>query len=171
MKARRVVLAMLLLIGAAPPARAAVMYTTLDDPLAGAGGTTPYAIDGNRIVGSYFDGAGASHAFLYDGRTWTTLDHPAAAAPRGTVAYGVSGPTLCGTYVSATGQTLGFLYDGTNWSTLEHPPQGTGRADTFARGISGSTVVRRQLGIRLRRLDRTGQHVLCVASQDGQHAV
>ena len=131
----------LLVCIAAPPAFGVVTFTTIDHPLAGSGGTIPYAVDGDRIVGSYLDAAGVNHGFVYDGSTWTTLDAPAAAAPRGTNAYGVSGPTICGTYVSTTGQTLGFLYDGLNWTTLDHPPVGTGRVDTFARGVSGGTVV------------------------------
>jgi hypothetical protein len=141
MNVPRLALTILLVSLAATHAFGAVIYTTIDHPQAGPGGTTPYSIDGGRIVGSYLDASGATHGFLYNGTTWTTLDDPLAAAPRGTVAYGVSGPTLCGTYVSSTGQTLGFLYDGTNWTTLEHPPVGPGRVDTFARGISGGTVV------------------------------
>jgi hypothetical protein len=141
-KSLRLVCATLMVLAAAvTPSLGAIMYTTIDHPLAGPGGTTPYSIDGDRIVGSYLDGSGATHGFLYDGTTWATLDDPLAAAPRGTTAYGVSGPTICGTYVTATGQTLGFLNDGANWTTLEHPPVGLGRVDTFARGISGGTVV------------------------------
>ena len=136
-----VVLAMILVACGAPAARAALTYTTIDHPLAGAGGTVPYAVDGTRIVGTYFDSNRSSHGFLYDGTNWTTLDAPNASGAGGTAAYGVSDGTICGTYVTATGQTLGFLYDGVNWTTLDHPPAGLGQVDTFARGVSGSTVV------------------------------
>jgi hypothetical protein len=120
---------------------AAFVFTTLDAPLAGAGGTTPNDVEGNGIVGSFLDAAGASHGFLYDGSTWTTLDHPDAAAPRGTAAYGISNGIICGTFVDSTGQTFGFLYDGANWTTLQRPSLAGAPADTFARGISDGTVV------------------------------
>lgn len=138
--ARPAVLAVSLLFAAGvPPALGAVTVMPLDHPLARPGGTTPLGIDGNRIVGTYFDSAAVQHAFVFDGTNWQTLDAPDAA--RGTAANGVSGNLVCGTYVTASGQTLGFLYDGTNWTTIEHPPLGIGRPDTFARGIEDGTVV------------------------------
>ena len=130
-----------LLTWCATAASGAFTYTTIDHPLAGVGGTVPNDIEGSQIVGSYLDASGVSHGFLYDGATWSTLDHPASAAPRGTAAYGVSDGIICGTYVDASGQTLGFLYDGVNWTTLERPPLGVGPVDTFARGIADGTVV------------------------------
>jgi hypothetical protein len=136
-----VLLAAVLSASAGEFAAAAFVYSTIDNPLAGAGGTVPYDLDGNRIVGTYFDKAGTSHAFVYDGVTWTPLDHPNAAAPRGTAAYGVSDGVLCGSFVDSTGRTFGYTYDGTTWTTLAHPPLATGPVDTFARGIDGDTVV------------------------------
>jgi hypothetical protein len=136
-----VLLAAVLSASAADFASAAFVYFTLDNPQAGAGGTAAYDLDGDRIVGTYFDPAGASHAFVYDGATWTSLDHPDAAAPRGTAAYGVSDGVIVGSYVDATGRTLGYTYDGTTWTTLSHPPLASGPADTFARGVDGDTVV------------------------------
>src|SRR5213075_2207170 len=79
----RLALTTLLVSFLATSAFGAVIYTTIDHPQAGPGGTTPYSIDGGRIVGSYLDASGATHGFLYDGTTWTTLDDPLAAAPRG----------------------------------------------------------------------------------------
>ena len=134
------VLAAVLIVCAAGRA-GAITYTSLDHPLAGRGGTVAYDIDGSRIVGAYFDAAGASHAFVYDNSIWSTLDHPNAAAPRGTAAYGVSNGLITGTYVEPSGQTFGYLYDGSNWTTLSYPAGATGRVDTFARGVSGGTVV------------------------------
>jgi hypothetical protein len=139
---RALLVASVLLLGpGTSAARAAFLYTTIDHPLAGIGGTTPNDVEGDRIVGAYLDADGGSHGFLYDGVTWTTLDHPDAAAPRGTAAYGISGGTICGSFVDATGRTFGFLYDGANWTTFQHPPLGVGAVDTFARGISDGTVV------------------------------
>lgn len=133
----RVASAVVLLAFAAAPASAQFPYTTLDHPLAGPGGTAAYDASGGRIVGTYFDAANVSHGFTYDGATWTTLDHPSAARPRGTTAFGVSGNRITGTFVDAAGQTFGYLYDGATWSTIARG----GSADTFARGISGDTVV------------------------------
>jgi hypothetical protein len=132
---------MLLAAGLAAPASAAVTYTTLDHPLAGRGGTIPYDLDGGTIVGTYFDAAGASHAFTYDGSTWTVLDHPLAAPPRGTTAFGISDGRIAGTFVNGAGQTFGYVYDGVTFTTLEQRSSTGGHADTFARGISGDTVV------------------------------
>jgi hypothetical protein len=137
----RVFLPALTLACAATSASAAFVYSTLDDPFAGPGGTVPYDVDGSRIVGTFIDPAGATHGFVYDGATWTTLDHPNAAAPRGTSAYGVFDGILCGSYVDATGRTFGYTFDGTNWTTLAHPPLAAGPVDTFARGVDGDTVV------------------------------
>ena len=130
--------ALLLALGAGP-ASAAIVYTQLDHPLAGPGGTTPYAIYGERIVGGYLDAANRSHCFVYEFGSWATLDHPEAVG--GTTAYGVSATRISGSYVAASGQVLGFLYDGSTWATLEHPPIGVTRGDTFARGVSDGTVV------------------------------
>jgi hypothetical protein len=122
-------------------ASAAITFTSIDHPLAGQGGTTPYDVDAARIVGTYVDAAGVRHAFTYDGATWTTLDHPDAAPPLGTEAYGVSDGLVVGSYMTPAGRTLGFLYDGTTFTTLDRPPLLPGPVDTFARGVSGPTVV------------------------------
>jgi hypothetical protein len=125
----------------ASSARAQLQFTTLDHPLAGRGGTSAYDVDGNRIVGTFLDAAGASHGFVYDGATWSVLDHPDASLPRGTTAFGISDGLICGTYVDASGRTFGYLYDGNTWTTIQRPPLATGPVDTFARGLSGGTVV------------------------------
>jgi hypothetical protein len=125
----------------APPASGAFVFTTLDNPAAAPGGTVPNDVEGGRVVGTFRDASGDSHGFVFDGATWTPLDHPAAAPPRGTQANGISNGLICGTFVDDSGQTSGFLFDGANWTTLQHPPLGIGRVDTFARGISGDTVV------------------------------
>lgn len=142
----------LLLAMCAAPAAAQFTSTTLDHPLAGPGGTVVHDFSGDRFVGTYLDPAGASHGFTYDGATWTTLDHPSAAGPGGTAAYGVSSGHVTGTFVDASGQTFGYLYDGTNWRTIARPPVAGGPVDTFARGVSGDTVV----GYAIERLSTRG---------------
>ena len=134
-------LLLLVLAASACPARAAFVYTTLDHPLAGRGGTIAQDVSGTLIVGEYLDAANARHGFTFDGTNWTTLDAPGAAAPRGTSVTGVSNGLISGTYVTPSGQSLGFLYDGSTWTTIQRPPIGAGPNDTVVRGISGDTVV------------------------------
>lgn len=133
--------AMLFAFVIAAQARAQLTYVTLDHPLARAGGTVPYGVDGNRVVGTFLDAAGTSHAFVYDGTTWTVLDHPSAATPRGTAGYGVADGLICGTYVDSAGRVHGFVFDGANWTTLDHPPIALGPVDTVARGIAPDGTV------------------------------
>jgi hypothetical protein len=79
----------------------------VDAPL-GTKGTSAQGIDGNNIVGLYTDSLGASHGFLYDGATYTTLDDP-LAGPFGTVAIEISGNNIVGSYTDASGNGHGFL--------------------------------------------------------------
>jgi len=137
----RIVFALFVLMCGASRTSAELLYTSLDHPLAGPRGTICYDVDGNRIVGTYFDAAGVSHGFVYDGSTWSTLNHPDAAGPGGTATYGVSGSKLVGTFADAAGRTSGYVYDGATFTTLSRPPLATGPVDTFARGIDGNTVV------------------------------
>ena len=64
-------------------------YATLNDPLAGSGGTFAVGINNEgQITGYYFDSNGAAHGFLYSGGTWTTLNDPFAT--NGTFAEGIN---------------------------------------------------------------------------------
>ncbi|MHC4843367.1 MAG: hypothetical protein ACYTEE_06150 [Planctomycetota bacterium] len=52
-------------------------WTTIDFP--GAMQTIAWGIDGDNIVGNYFDlGNLSNRGFLYDGTNWITLDYPLA---------------------------------------------------------------------------------------------
>jgi len=54
-------------------------YQTLDDPNASAssGGTMAQGVSaGRNVVGTYFDGSGVAHGFLYDGDSYVSLDEP-----------------------------------------------------------------------------------------------
>ncbi len=119
-------------------------FVTVDVP--GALGTAVYGIDGNNIVGYYYDST-TSHGFLYDGTTFTTLDHPDQVF--GTAAYGISGNTIVGTYYTGQqfGQVVfvynhGFTYDTLSqaYTTLDDPLAQSAGA-TSANGVSGTTVV------------------------------
>src|SRR5208283_5876737 len=74
-------------------------YTTIDDPSA-ISGTYTYAegIDGNNVVGFYYDSSMTSHGFLYNisSQTYTTLDNPLAQPD--TYVYGISGNFIVGDY-------------------------------------------------------------------------
>jgi len=107
-------------------------WTTLDFP--GATSTSIHGIDGDNIVGYYYDGS-KGHGFLYDGSTWTTLDYPGAGSST-TSAWGVDGSNIVGYYFNST-STHGFIYDGTNWTTLDH----VGAIRTHVFGIDGFIVV------------------------------
>jgi len=133
MKKRCIFLVVLLVVSfLSLPAWADLTWTTLDYPSASS--TTAYGIDGNNIVGDYYDGSGIHHGFLYDGSTWTTLDYPGAS---GTMAYGINGTNIVGDYSDGSGFHHGFLYDGSTWTTLDYP----GTDETSALGISGSNIV------------------------------
>jgi len=79
------------------PARAAYVFTTVDDP-SGVDGSALHAIDGNNIVGGYYDYSTPSvmHGFLFNGSTYTTLDDPLGLG--GTVPQGIFGNNVVGTY-------------------------------------------------------------------------
>jgi uncharacterized membrane protein len=65
-------------------------YTTLDDPLASAGGTGAIGINASgQIVGEYGNATG-NHGFLLSGGIYTTLDAPGAIGPDGTIASGIN---------------------------------------------------------------------------------
>ena len=126
-----------LVFGACASTTFAITYTPIDDPLAtGSIGTDPIGISGSKIVGFYGDSADKVHGFLYDGSTYTTLDHPLGA--RGTYAYGISGGNIVGEYFDSSDKEHGFLYNGSTYTTLDDP-LGTNGSTAF--GISGSNIV------------------------------
>jgi 6-phosphogluconolactonase (cycloisomerase 2 family)/uncharacterized membrane protein len=81
--------------------------TSFDVPVAGATLTQPDDINANgQIAGAYVDG-GLIHAFLIDGKNFTSLDFPGATS---TVAWGINtAGQIVGTYHNADGSVHGFL--------------------------------------------------------------
>ena len=117
-------------------------YTTLDDPNAvpvTTAFTGPWpvlvsqasGISGNNIVGTYYDGTG-QHSYLYDGSSYTTIDHPLGA--NGTYAQGISGNDIVGYYYDGLGNQHGFLA-ATSLVASVTGGQGYGTA-----GLSGMTA-------------------------------
>lgn len=113
-----------------------VSYTTLSHPL-GTLDTTPWDIDGGKIVGYYVDASSVAHGFLFDGTTWSTLDFPGAKA---TQAYGISGNNIVGSYTDSKNRSHGFVYDGTTWTTLDDPLF-PAAGMTSLHGIDGKNIV------------------------------
>jgi hypothetical protein len=92
-------------------------------------GTYARGIDGNNIVGYYFDTSflGTGHGFLYNMATnlWKTLSEPNAGRD-GTFATGISGNIVVGWYDDINRTQFGFEYNiATNtWTTLSYFPLG-----------------------------------------------
>ncbi len=106
-------------------------YTTLSDPL-GPNNTDARGIDGNNIVGYYYDAGLVSHGFLYNGSTWTTIDDPLST--QGTFLIGISGSNILGETASRT-----FIYNGSTFTTLPGDPLGVN--GTRIAGIGGNNIV------------------------------
>jgi hypothetical protein len=112
-------------------------YVPLNHPLAtdAGGGTVAWGIDGNNIVGTYFDATDA-HGFVWNGTAFTTLNNP-AAIPGKTFAWGISGNTVVGDYYDGT-RYHGFIETNGAYTQLDYPSAAT---FTYIFGISGNTVV------------------------------
>src|SRR4029077_10279077 len=82
------------------------------------GGTYPRGVSGTNVVGFFVDASHATHGFLYNGTTYTTLDYPGSTL---TQAFGVQGNNIVGEYIDSSQNEHGFLYNGTNWMTLDEP--------------------------------------------------
>jgi len=87
--------------------------------------TVARGIDGSNIVGSYLDGSGIGHSFLYNGSSWTTLDVPGYVND-------IDGSNMVGSDGASS-----FLYNGSSWTTLDMP----GAHSTLAFSIDGNNIV------------------------------
>jgi hypothetical protein len=98
----------------------------INDPLAGAMGTTAAAINnGGEVAGFFFDALGVPHGFTDIGGVFTTID---PAGSQGTVLLGLNDNGLAvGDFVDAGGVQHGLLYDLANNTFLnEDDPNGIG---------------------------------------------
>jgi hypothetical protein len=98
------------------------------------------AIDGNNVVGSYFDKSGNEHGFLYNGSTYISLDMP-GSVPGTTDALRISGNNVVGEYGQLTGATLHYQTYLYNISTSTYTPINPGFVATTPTGVSGNNVV------------------------------
>ena len=142
---RRLGLSIVLVCQASSGSAALFLFEDLNHPGAGSGasqGTVARGIDGADVVGYYLDGANAAHGFLYNGISFSAVDHPSASPLFGTLALGISGSDTAGTYFDASAVAHGFVFDGVTYSDVDHPNAGGGPGQgTLFNGIDGSNLV------------------------------
>ncbi|MGO8987286.1 MAG: hypothetical protein ACLQGU_00050 [bacterium] len=127
----------ILILGFIPYSVYAVEYafTPIDVPYVSS--TYASGISGKNIVGTYADFS-VWHGFLYNGKTYTTLDDPDGVSGT-TEAQGIFGKNIVGYYQDASSNYHGFLYNGSTktYTTIDVP----GAKETEAWGISGENIV------------------------------
>jgi len=108
----------------------------------GATFTVIAGIDGGKMVGH-----ADYHGFLYDGATWTDIEHPYARGPWFSFPHGIDGDNIVGTYWGyrdaldgRPGEQPtyhGYFFDGEAFRPLDFP----GSLGTYPSGIDGVTIV------------------------------
>ena len=129
------------LIAAGITAQAQYTFTTLDAPL-GTQGTFADGIQGDKIVGVYYDGSGNGHGFIYriHLKTWTTLDDPLAVGQSAN--FDISGNDIIGPYLDSQNNWHSFLYNGRTWTTLDYRLAAPGpNGGTWASGNQDNNIV------------------------------
>jgi hypothetical protein len=115
-------------------------FEAIDFP--GAYSTQVTGVSGNYVLGTYAETRALSsptHAFLYDGRHYTTLDPPAGLwdPSMGGEGIGISGSNIVVEYAAPNFTNwAGFLFDGTNWTAI-----GPSGLSIGLSAIDGSSVV------------------------------
>lgn len=92
-------------------------------------------VDGNHVVGAYYDGNYVQHNFIFDGSNYTTFDVPGIGEPG---IAGISGNTVYGWYFGNP-QIFGFAYDGSTFTSIS--PPGATSGSVYVNGASGNFVV------------------------------
>lgn len=115
-------------------------YTTLDDPNAVLGLTSPHGVSGNEVVGWFTNSNSVTQGFIYDIPTssYTTLADPAALTGN-TYAYGISGNYVVGNYLVSGNEYHGFVYDIAT-STYTTADDSLGVRTTFE-SVYGNTAI------------------------------
>ena len=88
-------------------------------------------MSGQYVVGNYMDEHSKTHGYVFDGQTYTTIEHLFSDGPQHT-ALDISDSRIVG-----YGDRLGYLYDGVTVTVLDVP----GSVQTIPIGVSPSHVV------------------------------
>jgi len=97
--------------------------------------TSLLGIEGNTIVGNYFDGnTMLTHGFIYDGSSLIDLDVQGASISS---ASGISGGRIAGCYYDSNYYEHGFIYEDSQFTLLDMP----GASSTQFNDIDGNTSV------------------------------
>ena len=116
------------------------IWRSIDYP--GATWTRAHGIQGNKVVGTYYDGK-MVHSFIYDykNNSWLTVDYPPGVNySTNPTAHGIDGNNVVG-YFNDQG-IHGFLYnyEDSTGETIDYPQAQTGYG-IQAWGIDGSNIV------------------------------
>jgi len=118
-------------------------FTQLKDPAASCGCTAAFGInDRGVIVGTYANPSNpsASHGFVYDHGTFTTLDYPGASSTSPSNINNAG--AIVGGYTDASGVIHGFLYKHGTFTTIDAPGAGTTSGEgSAAQSISSNGVI------------------------------
>ena len=93
-------------------------------------------ISGNNLIGVYYSSTLGDHGFLYDGKTWTTIDGPNGEYLR---PYGISGDNVVGLYHD------GYRYHGFELNTQTVPEPQSWVFFIAGFGIVGMALRRRNV--------------------------
>lgn len=75
--------------------------------------------NGGLVVGFYVDSMGATHGYLLNAMTLTTLNYPGAVS---TSAFGINNAGwIVGIYTDASNVQHGFVYNGSSWFSVDDP--------------------------------------------------
>ena len=122
---------------------ATAIYTAIDDGVSAVPDTSSaIAIDGaGDVLGTYTDGSGNSHGFIYSGGNFTDVTDSSAVAS--TFVLGIANVAgtaeAVGYYINGSGLEQAFLFNGTSESDLSN--DGLGVSGTVAYGINSSGLV------------------------------
>lgn len=110
-------------------------WINIDKPSVGSLGTDMRDIDGNNVVGSYFDTDWRGCIYNLETGSWTTINIPISGS---TQPYGIDGDNVIGYYYYEN-NWHGFIYNVKTavYTTIDKP----GAQQTYPHGISGQNIV------------------------------
>jgi probable HAF family extracellular repeat protein len=113
-------------------------FHTLDNPL-GVQANAAFAINSSgQIVGGFVDANGISHAYLYSGGKFTTIDDSNMGTQPNSFSQAIginASGQIVGGYSDASGARHGFLLSAVTYTNIDEP---NGPGHTLAFGINAS---------------------------------